>query len=227
MTFTGERNVRSDTRRNMRRMLDSARVVLGADPQSATMADVALHAEISTATAYRYFPSRDELVAAVVVDLVRDLREFSDKCSASGEELMRQVMVHWIQLILGQGTILIHLRSRRGYLERLTTGDPAITATAEAWRRPVQQLLGEACPPEALPRALMLLNMISDPREIRDLHSQSGLGPEDLAKVLIETFQAGVPAWLAGTQAGSRTTSGSGRAKARPPGQGKDAPRLG
>lgn len=203
--------MRSDTRRNMRRMLEAARAVLGADPESATMADVAVHAEVSTATAYRYFPSRDELVAAVVVDIARDLREFSDECSTSGEQLMREVMVHWIGLVLEHGTILIQLRSRRGYLERLRAGDPGITAMAESWRRPVQQVLGDLCPPEALPRALMLLNMISDPREIRDLHNQGGLGLEDLANVLIETFHAAVPAWLAGTQPLS-PTSGSARA---------------
>lgn len=188
--------MRSDTIRNRRRMVESARVLLGAHPNTATMADIAAHAEISTASAYRYFPTMDTLVATVVTDVIEDVSRFSRQCEASGESLLHETMLRWVDVVLEDGVILVQLRSRRGYLERYEAGDPVIRMTAEVWSRPVREFLGERCTPEALPRALMLLNQLSDPRDLRDLHTHGAATSEQIAATVIETFRVSVGVWL-------------------------------
>lgn len=192
-------DVRSDTRRNRRRMLAAARVVLAADGEAATMADVATHAAISTATAYRHFPSMARLVEAVVLDITEDLRDFSLRLPADDADPLRSVMRRWVDLVIEHGAVLIQLRSRRGYLARLESGDPVVSSSAEAWRGPVERTLGAESPADALPRTLMFLNQISDPREIRDLHDHGSTDPDRVVDLLVGTFLAGLPAWLSGS----------------------------
>ncbi|WP_157987780.1 TetR/AcrR family transcriptional regulator [Jiangella endophytica] len=191
--------MRSDTRRNRRRLLAAARVVLAADGETATMADVAAHAEISTATAYRHFPSMARLVEAVVLGITEDLRDVSLRLPADDADPLRSVMRHWVDLVVAHGAVLIQLRSRRGYLARLESGDPVVSSAAEAWRGPVERTLRDTYPADALPRALMLLNQISDPREIRDLHDHGCTDPGRIVDLLVRTFLAGLPAWLSGS----------------------------
>lgn len=70
---------RADVVRNERRIVDAATLVLGRDPR-ATMAEVADEAELTRATVYRHYRSRQELIDAIrasceaeIADLVADL----------------------------------------------------------------------------------------------------------------------------------------------------------
>lgn len=188
--------MRSDTRRNFRMMLESARELFALRPETVTMPEVAAHAAISTATAYRYFPSMESLVNATVLDSVNGLRDFSKACSAKGEQLFREVMTYWVELVLEQGDVLVYLRSRRGYLERLQSKDPVITRMAEAWEQPVQEFLQGLDAESSLHRALMHLNQVNDPREILDLYNYNITETDDLVTIIMETFRAGVYVWL-------------------------------
>ena len=60
--------LRSDAARNVRRILDAARVVLRNNPQ-ASVEDVAQTAGLGVATVYRRFPTRDDLVRGVLEDV--------------------------------------------------------------------------------------------------------------------------------------------------------------
>jgi AcrR family transcriptional regulator len=59
------RRLRSDARRSMDTILNSARTVLGERPD-ASMEDIATAAGVTRQTVYAHFPSRDALIAALI-----------------------------------------------------------------------------------------------------------------------------------------------------------------
>lgn len=56
---------RADARRNVARIIDTATELLSSDP-TASMADVAKASGVVRATLYRHFPSREELIKAIL-----------------------------------------------------------------------------------------------------------------------------------------------------------------
>jgi len=58
--------LRSDAQRNLERILDAARAVFAELGVDASVADVAERAGVGTATIFRRFPTKDDLVAAVL-----------------------------------------------------------------------------------------------------------------------------------------------------------------
>lgn len=190
--------MRSDTRRNLRRMRAAASELLMESPDSTSMTDIAAKAEIGIATAYRYYSSMEQLVEAIVLDIIEDLRDYSVGLSSTGGAQFRQVLLHWIELVKKHGPILIQLRSRRGYLDRLHADNPVIATVAEAWRAPLQGLLGaEVEDSRDFDMAMMLLNLLVDPREVDELIHRVGLPAEQVATMMTATFTASVGPWLA------------------------------
>jgi AcrR family transcriptional regulator len=61
-----ERALRADAQRNLARILDAAREVFAEAGAEASVADVAERAGVGTATIFRRFPTKDDLLAAVV-----------------------------------------------------------------------------------------------------------------------------------------------------------------
>jgi AcrR family transcriptional regulator len=61
-----ERALRADAQRNLARILEAAREVFAKEGIEATVADVAERAGVGTATIFRRFPTKDDLIAAVV-----------------------------------------------------------------------------------------------------------------------------------------------------------------
>jgi AcrR family transcriptional regulator len=171
MTATGRRDpVRGDARRNRRKLLDAAGALLRSAPDSVTIVAVARAAGLSPATAYRHFPSLDDLRGAYLLDVVEALGEFSAARAERGPALFDVVVREWGRLVARHGGAMVQLRSRRGFLERLRDHDPVIVAVRDAWERPLRELMASHdTPPESFFPALMLCNMIFDPREILDL----------------------------------------------------------
>jgi len=166
------------------------------NPAGVTMQSIAARAGIGKATAYRYFSSLDELLAAYMVHSMDDLRTFSAKSSLSGAELFRAVMGRWVDLVLEHGNVMVQLRSRSGYLERLDHEDQVITASRAIWERPVGALLDESGLSRDLLRyALFLCNVLSDPREILDLHSNAGMSSAQIVTDVEAAFRGGLEGW--------------------------------
>jgi AcrR family transcriptional regulator len=61
--------LRSDAERNRRRILAAAREVIARDGVDATVEAIAQAAEVGMGTLYRRFPTKDELVRAILADL--------------------------------------------------------------------------------------------------------------------------------------------------------------
>jgi AcrR family transcriptional regulator len=66
--------VRADAERNRRRILDAARDVFASDGLGVGVDAIARAAGVGVGTLYRRFPTKEELLRAVVEDGVEDLR---------------------------------------------------------------------------------------------------------------------------------------------------------
>src|SRR4029450_10882942 len=113
----------------------AARALAREPPHELTMQAVASRAEIGPATAYRYYSSLDEVLAAYVLSVVEELRDFSAASTAQGRPLFDSVVNKWVDLLAEHGPALVQLRSRRGYLERLHDGNEIMVALRDAWSR--------------------------------------------------------------------------------------------
>jgi AcrR family transcriptional regulator len=69
--------VRADARRNRDAILEAARAVFQRDGILAPIDGIATAAGVGNATFYRNFPTRDDLLAAVIEESVRELLELS------------------------------------------------------------------------------------------------------------------------------------------------------
>ncbi|GAA3972109.1 TetR family transcriptional regulator [Actinomadura viridis] len=192
----GGRRLRSDTRRNRRRLLEAVGELAREAPDQLTMQALASRAEIGPATAYRYYSSTEEVLAAYVLSVVEELRDFSVTSTAEGRPLFDAVVGKWVDLLAEHGPALVQLRSRRGYLERLHAGDEIIVAMRDAWSGPVRGLLDElGLPHEMLEYALFLNNMLFDPREILDLLREADLPRRDVITRLTESYGGALRGW--------------------------------
>ena len=64
----GARTLRADARRNREAVVTAARRLFGEEGLEAQMPDVAKAANVGVGTVYRHFPTKDHLIAALVVD---------------------------------------------------------------------------------------------------------------------------------------------------------------
>ncbi|WP_399888252.1 TetR/AcrR family transcriptional regulator [Streptomyces sp. BBFR51] len=192
----GGRKLRSDTRRNRRRLLEAVGELARETPDELTMQAVASRAEIGPATAYRYYSSMDDVLEAYVLSVVEELRDFSETSTAQGRPLFDAVVDKWVDLLAEHGPALVQLRSRRGYLERLHAGNEIIVAMRDAWSGPVRGLLDDlGLPQEMLEYALFLGNMIFDPREIQDLSRETRLSRREAVTRLSEAYRGALRGW--------------------------------
>ncbi|WP_233520053.1 TetR family transcriptional regulator [Prauserella sp. PE36] len=168
-------------------------------PNELTMQAIATRAEIGPATAYRYYSTIEDVLAAYSLGVVGELIEYSEECALKGRLLFEAVLGKWLELLEEHGAALTQLRSRRGYLERLHAGADTIVATERAWRRPVSSLLDElGLPTDQLEYALFLSNIIFDPREIGDLRKEAKLSQSEIAARLTASYIGALRGWFQG-----------------------------
>jgi AcrR family transcriptional regulator len=211
--------LRSDTRRNLRRLLEAAGELAREAPDKLTMQNIAARAEIGPATAYRYYSTVEDVLEAYVHGVLEQLREFSDECSLEGRELFLAILRRWMELLDEHGPAIVQLRSRRGFLERLAAENRIITDIFDAWRRPVSQLLDELGVGQGqLKYAMFLKNIMFDAREISDLRQNTDLGDDGVADHLVTSYIGAVRGWAtAGTQRTQPSRRGDQSRKPRKP----------
>ncbi|MGW2663768.1 TetR/AcrR family transcriptional regulator [Nocardia tengchongensis] len=188
--------MRRDTRRNRNRLLAAASDLVR-DGDDLTMHKVAERADMAVATAYRHFPSIDDLIAAHALAVVDDLVEYAASSEATGEELISAVLAHWIDLLQAHGHMLVvNRRSSRGFFERLHAEDPLMVRVEEAWREPVSQfMLVNGIDRSYASHATFLCNQLFDARDILDLLHENGFDQATLAGYLLATFEGALRGW--------------------------------
>jgi AcrR family transcriptional regulator len=72
---TETRPLRADAERNRKRLLDAAAAVFAEHGLEASTAEIARRAGVGQGTVFRRFPTKDDLVAAIVVDRLAEITE--------------------------------------------------------------------------------------------------------------------------------------------------------
>lgn len=159
--------------------------VHGAVPER--LADVAAHAGLSVATAYRHFQSNEDVVRAHLLLLPQravELFEQTDRRQTGGAERLHRWNRAWAKASLEHGPSAVRLRSPAGFLERRARCDPAVCFVCDH----VEPLL-VALTDDHLP-ALVVWNAVSDPREVVDLAATLKWSLERIARFITEVTVA-------------------------------------
>ncbi|MFD0687442.1 TetR/AcrR family transcriptional regulator [Actinomadura fibrosa] len=81
----GGRPLRADARRNRIRILTAAEAVFAEKGPDASTEEVAARAGVAIGTVFRHFPTKDDLLAAIMKDLRQRLAEQADQLSENGD----------------------------------------------------------------------------------------------------------------------------------------------
>ncbi|MGO2034990.1 MAG: TetR/AcrR family transcriptional regulator [Brevibacterium sp.] len=188
---------RSDTLRNRIALFDALESMLSAGPREITLTEVAAEAQVSPATAYRYFGSMDGLVVAYRERVSVEFREEREKLDDSGIELLRATCDLWLSTVWTRGGALSQVRSRVGYLKRLLAGSEDLVAQEAAVGPAIRSACEELGITYPGPVAIFAWSQIYDPRDILDLRENVAAEVE-LRQVLFESFLAALQRWSEG-----------------------------
>jgi AcrR family transcriptional regulator len=116
------RPLRADAERNRKRLLDAAAEVFGEHGLEASTAEIARRAGVGQGTVFRRFPTKDDLVAAIVVDRLGEI-------TAAAAALLVQPPAGGRVLAFMADLARIHVRDR-GLIEAVNgtraLADPAV-----------------------------------------------------------------------------------------------------
>ena len=125
--------LRSDARRNRERLVAAAREVFAARGIEVSVREIAQHAEVGMGTLYRHFPSRDDLVDAVLEDAFDEFVGIAE--AALAEQNGWTGFRHFVE----EG-LLLHARERG--LREVLAWRMSGKERAEAMRRRIEPLIG-------------------------------------------------------------------------------------
>jgi AcrR family transcriptional regulator len=125
--------LRRDARRNHERLVAAARELFASEGIEVAVREVARRAEVGMGTLYRHFPTRDDLVDAVLADA------FEELAAIAGAALAEPDAWTGFRRFLEEA-LLLHARNRglKEVLERRLVGKER----AEAMRRRIEPLVG-------------------------------------------------------------------------------------
>ncbi|WP_192860138.1 TetR/AcrR family transcriptional regulator [Mycobacterium sp. MS1601] len=92
--------MRADAARNRRRILDAATEAFQKSGVSASLDDIARAAGVGPGTLYRHFPTRDQLVLAVIETGLRDLAVLARKLSGTADPVT--ALGHWLTAYIAE-----------------------------------------------------------------------------------------------------------------------------
>lgn len=94
-----KRRPRADGERNRLRLIEAAKEAFAEHGAAVSLEQVARDADVSIATLYRHFPTRDELISAVYQQEVTTLIEAADRLMARREPAA--ALREWLMLFVG------------------------------------------------------------------------------------------------------------------------------
>ncbi len=118
------RPLRADARRNRDAILDAARATFETDGVLASLDGIALRAGVGNATLYRNFPTRDDLLAAVMAVNIEDALTGAD--ALAHDLAPREALAEWLFRLTWQLRIWHDLP----YCIATASGDPASSITS-------------------------------------------------------------------------------------------------
>jgi AcrR family transcriptional regulator len=184
---------RADSRETLDRLIAAVGRLMAEDEHlNFNLTDVALEAQTSAATVYRYFHSVDEAVDTYLAGFTDDLRHVRmarDEATRTGLVGLQTLGEDWVGIVERWGPALIHVRSPEGFLARRRAGDPVVSAMSEVVLDAIGTALDElGYQRRDLEFALLLWNAMFDPREVLDLQRVLGWSPATVSRRLNRAF---------------------------------------
>jgi len=131
---TGQKELRRDAQRNRERILAAARTLLARDGVDASVEDVTREAGVGMGTLYRHFPTKEELVDAVLEDAFTEIVRFAEQAVAEEDAWLG--FTGFLEQVLAQHAL------NRGLKDVLATSEHG-RKRAEAMRTRMRPLLRE------------------------------------------------------------------------------------
>ena len=127
-----QKTLRSDARRNRERLVASARTLFASDGVDVPVEEVTQHAGVGMGTLYRHFPTKEELIDAVLEDAFAEIVSLAERAAAEDDA--------WTGFTgFLEGMLLLHAENR-GIKDILATREHGATR-AEAMRARIRPLL--------------------------------------------------------------------------------------
>jgi AcrR family transcriptional regulator len=131
---------RADVRRNRERLLTAAADVFAIQGTEASLDDIARHAQIGNATLYRHFPTRHDLVEALLVERYDALRAIAQDLTTSPDP--RNALIDWLR------AFITHITAYRGLaacvMSALRDHESDLSTSCQAMRTAAADLLTRA-----------------------------------------------------------------------------------
>ncbi|MBL7521412.1 TetR/AcrR family transcriptional regulator, partial [Frankia sp. CNm7] len=171
------RRIRRDFLASRRDLLDAVERLLAKQGGRFSLIELAAEAGVSTATAYRHFPDVPAALDAYYTQLVERLVTHMEAVPAGPDALRRFAAVCelWVREAVGWGPAVVHVRSSRGFLQRLRADDPMIGRLFGALA-PMLAALADAgfIPATSAEYGVLLWVTVFDERVVVDLHDSLG-----------------------------------------------------
>lgn len=181
------RRVRRDFLASRQDLLEAAERLLAKDGRRFSLVDLAAEAGVATATAYRHFPDVDAVLDAFYAQLIERLVTRMDALPPGPDARAHcgAVCDLWVAEAATWGTAAVHIRSSRGFLERLRAQDPLIRRLFDALAPLVARLTEErSIPAVSHEYAVLIWVTIFDERVIVDLHDALGWSVREISEKL-------------------------------------------
>jgi AcrR family transcriptional regulator len=138
--MTSGRAMRADARRNYERLLVTAADVFAEQGTNAALDDIARRAGIGNATLYRHFPTRQDLVQALLADRYDALRANAERLL--GDPDPRAALAEWLR------SFIAHVTAYRGLpatvMDILRNPETDLSASCQGMRDAAAKLLARA-----------------------------------------------------------------------------------
>ncbi len=138
--MTSDRPVRADARRNYERLLAAAAELFDEEGTNAALDDVARRAGIGNATLYRHFPTRQNLVEALLTERYDDLRTTAERLLDDPDP--QDALIAWLH------SFIAHVTAYRGLaasvMDILNRPASKLTVSCQGMRTGAATLLARA-----------------------------------------------------------------------------------
>ncbi|CAL9427232.1 MULTISPECIES: helix-turn-helix domain-containing protein [unclassified Streptomyces] len=134
--------MRSDARRNYERLLTEAKLAFGKDGIDTSLDDIARSAGLGNATLYRHFPTRENLLEAVLRDSIEELGATAEKLMAvdpPGTALTTWVHAAVAHATTYRGLVDMLMHSLKNEASELNTACTSMQSAGERLLRRAQQ----------------------------------------------------------------------------------------
>ncbi|MET0728292.1 MAG: TetR family transcriptional regulator [Acidimicrobiales bacterium] len=150
---------RSQAARRQRVLVAALRLGAAGGYDAVQMRDVATSAEVALATIYRYFPSKDALLAAAMVEWMEDLERRVSQRPPRGATTTERV---YDVLRQGIGTMERHPRLAEAVITALTSDDRDAASASTSTTEVMQRILRRAVAADVEPHTVAAIAKVLD-----------------------------------------------------------------